>query len=151
MIIEIDQSGKVEETAKDTVVAFADTRGFKRSVKISAREKRALQKFFRKLGKPRFYTYKVFAVLVFILIQDYLSKLDRIVIDPEYPGYEELLRNLIFELIKTKDNQFERKNITFKQIGKKAGAHVIAYKTFRRKQKAHQIVTVKDVLRIIAK
>lgn len=88
MIIEIDQSGKIEETAHDTVIGFADKKGFTRSVMITAQEKRKLQKFFRQLSKPRFYTYKVFSVLVFMLAKDYLHKLDRLVIDTEYPGYE---------------------------------------------------------------
>lgn len=141
----------MEETAKDTVVAFADKKDFKRSVRITAREKRKLQKFFRQLGKPRFYTHKVFAVLIFILIKDYLAKLDRIVIDPEYPGHEELLRNLIFELIQTTDQNFERSRIIFKRVGKQSSVHDLAWHVFRRLRKPSKTLTAKDLLKIISK
>lgn len=151
MIIEIDQSGKVEETAKDTVIAFADRNDFKRSLKINAREKRKLQKFFREIGRARFYTYKVFAVLIFILIKDYLRKLDRVIIDPEYPGHEDLIRNLLLQLVQKVNRKFERQTITFKQIGKRSEAHKKAYATFRGKQKPNRIITAKDVLKIIVK
>lgn len=151
MIIEIDQSGKVEETAKDTVVAFVDKKGFKRSIKISRREKRKLQKFFRQLGKPRFYTHKVFSVLAFILLQGHAAKLDRVIIDPEYPGYESLLRNLIGELLEASDKKFERGRITFKRIGKRAQAHKVANSVFRGEKKPTITVTAKDLFKIIAK
>ncbi len=151
MIIEIDQSGKVEETAKDTVVAFTNNKGFKRSIKISRREKRKLQKFFRQLGKPRFYTHKVFAVLVFLLLKSHVSKLDQVIIDPEYPGYESLLRNLIGELLESSNKKFERSRITFKRIGKRAQAHKVANSVFRREEKPSMTVNAKDLLKIITK
>jgi hypothetical protein len=149
MIIEIDQSGKIEDTSKHTIVALADKKGFSRSVRISATEKRKLQKFFRNIGHPILYTYKVFAVLIFIIIKDYISKIDRIIIDPEYPGHEQAIRDLLFGLIKTVDKKFERNRIVFKQIGKRSPAHLKAYTTYRRKQKPNLIVTRKDVLKII--
>ncbi len=151
MIIEIDQSGKVEQTAKDTVIAFTDKKKFKRSIKIARREKRKLQKFFRQLGKPRFYTHKVFAVLVFLLLKSYASKLDQIIIDPEYPGYENLLRNLIGELLETTNRNFERNRIVFKRIGKRSPAHKVANCVFRKEEKPTITVTAKDLLKIIAK
>ena len=151
MIIEIDQSGKIEETAKDTVIAFTDKKGFKQSIKITAREKRKLQKFFRNLERPRFYTHKVFSVLIFLLIKDYLHKLDRIIIDPEYPGYEELLRNLIFELIQATDDNFEKNQITFKRVGKQSSVHDLAWHVFRRLKKPSRTVASTDLLKIITK
>lgn len=151
MIIEIDQSGKVEQTGKDTVVAFADQKGFKRSIKISAREKRKLQKFFRKMGKPRFYTHKVFAVLVYLLLKSNISKFDRIIIDPEYPGYEDLLTNLIAELLKVSYKRFELDRIVFKRVGKHSKAHVVANGVFRGEEKPTVLITAEEVLKIIAK
>lgn len=149
MIIEIDQSGKIEKTRNDTVIAFVDNKDFKRSLRISAREKRKLQKFFRDIGRPRFFAYKVFAVLIFILTQEYLSRIDRIVIDPEYPGHEVLIRDLLIQLIKPVNRKFERNQITFKRVGKQSLVHDLAWKVFRRKLKPTKTVTAKDVLNII--
>jgi len=63
MKIEIDQSGKIEDTSKNTIIAFSN--GKFKSIFISAREKRELQKFFRRIGKPRIFVYRVFAILIF--------------------------------------------------------------------------------------
>ena len=151
VIIEIDQSGKVENTSKDTVIALSSNKGLKRSIKISAREKRKLQKFFRQLGKPRFYTHKVFSILIFLLIRRYASKLDRIVIDPEYPGYESLLRNLLSELLVNSSKEFEPSRIVFKRLGKRAQAHKVANTVFRKEAKPSMTVSSKDILKIITK
>lgn len=149
MIIEIDQSGKVEETAKDTVVAFAN--GIVKSIKLPRREKRKLQKFFRDIGKGKFFVPKVFSVLIFVLIRPYIPKLERIIIDEEYSGYEHLIRNLICELVRIKNPKFESDRIVFKQIGKKSPAHHVAYRTFRKLKKPNISVTAQDIMKIIAK
>ncbi len=151
MIIEVDQSGKVEQTGKDTAIACTDEEGFERSIQISAKEKRKLQKFFRGIGKPRFYTHKVFALLVFILIRGHVLKLSRIIIDPEYPGYEKLLSSLIAELIKEVHPTFEADRILFKRVGKRSNAHIVANTVFRKEQKPTIVVTAQDLLKIIAK
>lgn len=53
MNIEIDQSGKIENTNKDTVIAFSDdTCG---SILIKAVDKREIQKIFRDIGKSRIF------------------------------------------------------------------------------------------------
>jgi len=49
MRIEIDQSGKIENTAKPTVIAFSGKRD--KSLIIFAGEKQKLQNHFRKIGK----------------------------------------------------------------------------------------------------
>ena len=53
MRIEIDQSGKIENTNKNTIIAFSNNK-FK-SIFISAKDKREIQKFFRRIGKPRIF------------------------------------------------------------------------------------------------
>ena len=63
MRIEIDQSGKIENTNKNTIIAFSNNK-FK-SIFISAKDKREIQKFFRRIGKPRIFVYKTFAILIF--------------------------------------------------------------------------------------
>lgn len=51
MQIEIDQSGKIEDTSKDTVLALSNGTQF--SIKISRNIKRELQNIFRKNKEPR--------------------------------------------------------------------------------------------------
>ncbi|MCX6810253.1 MAG: hypothetical protein NTY30_00740 [Candidatus Berkelbacteria bacterium] len=51
MKIEIDQSGKIEETGKPTVIAFSN--GKSASIIISAKDKKLVQTVFRKIGQPK--------------------------------------------------------------------------------------------------
>jgi len=51
MVYEIDQSGKIEDTSKDTVLCISN--GYYLSVKLKAKTKRQLQKIFRKNGQTR--------------------------------------------------------------------------------------------------
>lgn len=66
MVIEIDQSEKIEYTHKNTVVAFSN--GISGSIIIKSKEKRKIQEIFRKAGKPKIFVYDLFAALIFILL-----------------------------------------------------------------------------------
>lgn len=146
MIIEIDQSGKVEETAKDTVVALANKKGFSRSVRISAREKRKLQKFFRSIGKPRMYIYRTFAILVFIILKPDIKRLTNIVIDKEYTGQEPLVKEYVLRHLRKIVPSFSARVISFQEIGKKSPAHDVAFSTYRRLRKVDITATAQDVI-----
>ena len=71
MKVEIDQSGKVEETEHDTILATSKGN----TVKITARTKRRLQETFRKIGRPRNFVIYIFAVSVFELIHKDLKSM----------------------------------------------------------------------------
>jgi len=53
MRVEIDQSGKIEDKSKVTIIAFSDGVSF--SVKIPGRVKRQLQEEFRRRGEPQLF------------------------------------------------------------------------------------------------
>lgn len=84
MAYQIDQSGKIEQTNKKTVLAISNGKTY--SVLLKAKDKRLLQDIFRTLfNKQRQFIYEVFSALLFILISNSKSE-GRIVIDKEYPG-----------------------------------------------------------------
>jgi len=80
MIIEIDQSGRVEYTSKPTVIAGYNKK-WQRAVIIPAKDKRQLQKIFRQTGQPRIFNSKVFAALIFCLIEKNYHKITGLVVD----------------------------------------------------------------------
>ena len=133
MKIEIDQSGKIENTNKDTVIAFSDDNFG--SLLIKAKDKREIQEIFRQAGKPRVFIYKLFTILIFLLIKNHLKKVEEIVIDEEYPGKSALIKDLLLREIRKIRPRFPKENISFRQIGKKSKAHNIAYNTFKKKRK----------------
>ncbi|MCX6812817.1 MAG: hypothetical protein NTW79_04370 [Candidatus Berkelbacteria bacterium] len=147
MKIEIDQSGKIENTNKPTVIAYSGDKN--KSLIIFAGEKQKLQKYFRRIGKPSSFVYIVFAVLIFILIKSEKT-IDEIIIDREYAGQEPLIKNYLIQFIKKSDRHFDKKKIYFHQIGKKSPAHDLSVKSFRKK-KADIKVKSDDVLKFLTK
>jgi hypothetical protein len=145
MKIEIDQSGKVENTEKDTVVAFSN--GVSKSILIKARDKREIQIFFRRAGKSKIFAYKLFSVLIFILIKPYINKITEIIIDIEYPGKGDLIKIFLLERMRKIEPSFSAKDISFKLVGKKSGAHIVAYEVFARGKMPDKTVSFKEASR----
>jgi len=149
MKIEIDQSNKIETTNKQTVIAFSN--GISAVLSISSKDKKELQAIFRKISKPRIFVYKLFAILIFLLIKNYLNKITQIIIDTEYIGQEPLIKSfLLREIQKVKPN-FEKETIIFKGIGKSSRANSLAYLTGKGKIKPNKEVEAKDILEFILK
>lgn len=146
MRIEIDQSGKIEDTSRPTVVGFSNNR--KKTVIISAIEKQRLQRYFRKFGKPRQFIYYTFAALIFSLLRN-LKSVDEIVIDREYPGQEGLIKGYLLGLLRRSGrSDVHKKMVGFRSIGKKAGVHQLVYMCYRAK-KADRAMKAKEVLKIL--
>ncbi|KKQ86638.1 MAG: hypothetical protein UT11_C0065G0006 [Berkelbacteria bacterium GW2011_GWA2_38_9] len=146
MKIEIDQSGKIEETSKLTVIAFSNH--VQRSIMIKSKEKRKLQSEFRKIGKPRAFVYQTFNVMIFVLIKDYLKNIDKIIIDREYTGKETNIRFQLVSLFTKYQIKIDPKIIDFGQIGRKAKAHSVAYLA-NHHRKANQVITANEILTIL--
>jgi len=144
MSLEIDQSGRIEETQRATVIAIANT-SHSFAISIPAKAKRNLKKYFRLLKKPRMFPVKVFAVSVAIAIHKSKFKPTVLVIDKEYPGHEITIAETINKL--TKGNI----DVRYKLIGKKSPAHIRAYYTYKKKLPIDFIVSEKMILRAIKK
>lgn len=115
MKIEIDQSGKIEQTNRLAVVGFANGRSG--TIIISAKEKQLVRSQFRKVSEPRVLIYKMFSALIYLLIRDYIDELDQIVIDREYPGHERLIKDHLTQLIRINKPTIDPEIIYFKEIG----------------------------------
>lgn len=149
MIIEIDQSGKAENTSKNTVIAFSNSKS--KSIFISGQEKREVQRIFRNIGKPRIFVLKLFAILIFLLIKDDLKEIEEIIIDEEYPGHDTLIKSYLLQEVRKINPDFSKTSISFKRIGKRSRAHLVAYSVAKNQKKVDLRVTAKQVLRTIIK
>ncbi|TSC91468.1 MAG: Uncharacterized protein CEN92_267 [Candidatus Berkelbacteria bacterium Licking1014_96] len=132
MKIEIDQSGRIEDTSKLSVIAYSNNH--QKSLLITARDKKAIQLVFRKIGQPKLFVFKLFAVAIFVLIKNNLKKIDQIIIDREYTGYESLIKKLLFETVERNNKKIETDIVHFHSIGKKSKAHTVALKCYQIKR-----------------
>ena len=149
MKIRIDQSWKIEDTSKHTVIASSNSKSF--SVLIPANDKKKLQELFRDAKKPRIFVYKTFSILVFCLIKNHLKDLDSIEIDKEYPEREDLIKDFLLQMIWNKQSNFDKNKIRFVNVTKRSKSHKLAYSVFRKKKKPNKVVSYKDVLRYLLK
>ena len=140
MSLQIDQSGKIEETATSSVLGASNL--IKASVYISGREKRKLQERFRRIGKPRLFRNMVFSSLLYFLVK----RLDgSLVVDIEYAGHTREIEYLV------KLYLGKNANLTWKLIGKSSPAHDLAYKIKIGKIKPDTIITAENVINLITK
>lgn len=146
MRVEIDQSGKVEDTNRLTVVVFCN--GKVKSLKISVVEKRKILESMKLQGYPkRTFVYKVFAGLIFLLIKN--EKFNEVYIDKEYFGNESTIKNILIQLFQK--YSIKPPGIGFKSVGKQSQAHKIAIDIFRGRRKADVIVESKTILKLFFK
>lgn len=86
---QIDQSGKIEQTNKDTILCLSNDDWD--AIKISAKTKRQLQEIFRRNGQNRNFVLFTFSAGLAILI-DRNSRLHHLIIDREYYGHEAVIK-----------------------------------------------------------
>lgn len=145
MAFQIDQSGKIEQTNRHTIVALAN--GKRRTVKITSTQKHNLIKTILELDKPKKkYVHKIFAALLFLLLKDEAIK-EPIMIDREYYGHEADIKNILLQLFEK--HQRKSPEIEFGLVGKKSPAHDSGIKVFRKEDRPTGIVNAKDILEVL--
>lgn len=146
MTYEVDQSIKIEQTERDTILAIANGSNF--AIVLKRKDKRLLQKIFRERKEPRVFIYFVFAAMLTILLIE--TKItESIIIDQEYLSHEDLIKLKLKKFLKDQKKEFLFNNISFGLIGKKSPAHSYAAKVLSGKIKPQKIVKLQDLLKII--
>ncbi len=148
MKVEIDQSIKIEQTNKDTIIGLSNDKTF--TVLIKRQVKRKLQEEFRRKGKPRLFVCRTFiAGVVLLLKYAQLKNLSRITIDIEYRGQEKLLKSIFLEMW---SRYFEEiPDIEFRGIGRGSRAHNISYLTMKGRCKADKEIALDTIRRLVLK
>lgn len=144
MAYQIDQSGKIENTAKSTYIALAN--GKTLIVKISSVEKRRLIKTMKELRPPhRTYIFQIFAALIFVLLKE--EKLQEVFIDTEYSGHQASIKEVLVQLFE----RFQKKlpEISFGFVGKKSNAHLAAIGAYRGDIQVVFTVKAEDILKLL--
>jgi hypothetical protein len=148
VIIDIDQSGKIEDTGVDTVIGAANS-SWQKSLRLPAREKRKLQQIFREAGKSGTFPYRIFAALIFLTLEDNLDQISEIIIDEEYTGKNEIIKLFLIRFIRSVQPHIALPHITFRQIGRQSPAHDAAYLAFTKQRSVNRTVTTQEVFRLI--
>lgn len=148
MYAEIDQSGRIEDTRVNTVLAFSDEISF--SPLVLAVDKRECVRMMRDRGETGKTLYlKLFTAALFLLIKDFLDRLDLIVIDQEYEGKENEIKGMLLNYIRAIKPSFPKDGIEFRGIGKRSRAHRKAIAVFRGEEQPNRRIKVRSLLALI--
>lgn len=148
MIIQINQSNKIEKTNKDSIIGLANEISF--TVLLKRKIKRKLQEDFRKEGKPRLFVYRTFIASVVLLIKyAKLKNISKIIIDLEYFGKDKLLKSIFLEMWSRFFSEIPE--ISFERVGKKSKVHYICYFTMKGKYKPNKVLEYKEIKRLVLK
>lgn len=147
MIYKIDQSGKVEDIGKDTVLAISNGQSF--AIKITARTKIALKQMFGKSNRGKVYVYKIFSILIYLLITNCCFKVREVIVDEEYSGQDRLIKDMLSQLFT--NNRKEMPEIYFARIGNRPKVHYAAYNVFTRKIKANRVFSLREIMNLTTK
>lgn len=144
-VVEVDQSGKVEDTAKDTVLAYSNDEQY--SVIIAADVKRGLLIHLRERGVgAKEFTIRVFAAGLYFLLKDNLQNLSRVYIDTEYTGKEADIKRYLVNTLQRAGYDIDTSIIQFTFVGKKSPAHKVAALVARKDRKADKVLTFDEML-----
>jgi len=147
MRVEVDQSGRVDQTDRITVLALAN--GLRYSIQVPATAKRScLRELRRKWSSkdPKSGYVVLFATLLFFLLKAHVPKLKTVLVDVELPGHEASIKEHVLNLFKRHGMKMDRDIIDFQRVGKKSPAHDLAIKVFRGKVAADRKVTAEEIL-----
>ena len=144
-VVDVDQSGKFENTQVDTVVAFSN--GIQFTVLIPAQVKRDCVTQLRGRGvpPPTFYV-QLFATCLYFLLRNHIERLTHVTIDIEYSGKNAQIKEHLLHLLRRRGHTVESAQIGFGLVGKKSGAHSKAIAVFRGEVQPNVILRLEDVL-----
>ncbi|MEK7565682.1 MAG: hypothetical protein AAB506_01395 [Patescibacteria group bacterium] len=146
MVVEIDQSGRVEDLTMNTTVAYSN--GHRKAIFVSAGIKRTVVRILK--SNPSIsvdFAPFFFALLVFLLLKK--EKLKSILIDEEYTGKDTFITETLKVLFRKEG--VSGPQIRFGRIGKHSNAHALALKTHRGKGHGATKIDLEEILKYIAK
>ena len=131
--------------AKDTVLAFSND--VQHAIRIPAAVKRNLVRHLRQKGKSKTRAViLLFSAALFLLLRDTLERIDQIVIDVEYEGYEDEIKGWLLSHIYQLDPVFDKTRVRFQRVGKKSPAHRRALAVFRGQEPPDRVITEQVLL-----
>lgn len=150
MHVEVDQSGKIEDTVTDTVIAFSNGKQF--SILISSQVKKMCIRELRDKGMTGKSMYwLLFTAALYFLLKDSIHKNVIVIIDKEYIGHEAKIKEHLLNLLRRANNFVHSDQIQFDLIHRKYQkgnpmAHNTAYLTKQKKIRPNIILKAEDLL-----
>lgn len=145
--IEVDQSGKIEQLNKDSVIAFSNRNQY--SVLIPKKVKQEAYQLYK--GKVKNLRYRLFSIGIYFCLRDYIPKKELVTICCEYKGKENLIKSFLLDYFRIDYPSIDSKFIRFGIIGKKSNAHAVAIDVYRGNRKSNKTLSLEDIENLLRK
>ncbi|KKT92253.1 MAG: hypothetical protein A3E37_01010 [Candidatus Andersenbacteria bacterium RIFCSPHIGHO2_12_FULL_46_9] len=139
---EVDQSGRVEELRRPTIIAIANNE-CAYALLMPAKMKRTLYEIYRTYGKPKRFGVEIFSKALIYTISQSSLNMHELIIDLEYPGYNEFISQSV-------SRHFRKIYISFASIGKSSPAHKKAYFTYKTRLVPNSVINKSNIRHILA-
>lgn len=146
MVVEIDQSGRVEDLTMNTTVAYSN--GHHKVIFVSAGIKRNVVRILK--SDPSIsvdYAPFFFALLVFLLLKE--GELHSVLIDEEYSKKDDFIAEALRSFFEKKAVSCPQ--IRFGRIGKRSNAHALALKAHRTRGRGAVKMNLGGILKYLTK
>lgn len=148
--VEVDQSGKVEQSNRSTVLAYSNSHRY--TVEILATTKQDALRRLREQGRSsRAAVQLVFVALLALLLKDVIEQADAIMIDTEYTGQEAAIKSQLLMYLDRMRVRFDPNLVQFGQIGKRSPAHELAIGVTRGKVRANRRIAMDELWTVLTK
>lgn len=145
MHIEVDQSGKIEHMNTDTYIACSNGESY--CVMISKQVKQDIH--FNYKNKIKQLKLKLFCIGIFYCILNIIKKDTIIILDNEYDGKENVVKNLLLDLLRIHRIAFDKKMIQISRIGKKSKAHFFAISAKRGYLAPNKKLSKEEIMKLL--
>ena len=147
MKVEVDQSIKIEQVGP-TVLAFSN--GISDAVVIPSSVKNECIEYLYSQGYTRQKAPLIlFAAGVYILLELYIKKLQKVIIDVEYDGKDAEVKASLLRFMWKYYPNLNADIIAFKHIGKKSLADLKARNVREKKDKHYRKISAKQLIKIM--
>lgn len=148
-LVEVDISGRIENTSKDTFFAFSNHNN--KCKRLSSVSKREIINILRRVGKVgKSFYLQIYVSGLFLLLKDLVGD-QSIVIDIEYFAHEREIKQQLLNRFHSLNIVFDSSRINFGHVGKNSPAHNLAIKHYRNKKIGVEEIEVKSILKLIQK
>ena len=146
--VEVDISGRVEDTSTDTIFAFSNSDQYK--LKLSKKVKRECILLLRKLGKHgKTFYLQIYCCGLYFLLKNSIDKVSLITLDEEYRGRDKDVKRITLGYFFRKNKDISPDKIRFELIGRKSPAHFAAFTCHQDRTKADGSITTLEILETI--
>lgn len=145
-VVEVDQSGKIEDTKEDTVLALSN--GMHWSILIPATVKRSCITQLRREGAHgKTFYLRLFAIALYFLLRDHIEQLSHAIIDIEYTGKDAQIKRFVMNFLQRYGRKVHAGQLRFMLVGKQSAAHTLAWKTLRGKREPDKVISLEELLK----